>query len=749
VIELLDEVALASGAAGLGLAGVRLLAPNGGPHRTFELTLPYGTRPEAVVAFCRSLSGLLPPWWERWLGSPAVVIEVAAAADGITHRLSASAGSAPYVFTQLRAALPGVRVQMEETASAPRAPVAAAELRLSNLEFPIRTDASRELAAGLLATLQPLRSRESVVLQWILSPAPPPRRIGSGWSVLAELGFGDARIETKLPLSDLAAARDKASEPAVWAVARIGASAPDPARARRLVREVEGAFHAAGAPGVSLRRRWLPERIVSRRIAHRTEPAFRWPMLLNAKELGAIVGLPVGELTLPGLALAGTRQLAPSPDLPRHGRVVGRSTFPGVKRPLALSVADSLRHLHVIGPTGVGKSTLLLNLICGDLAAGRGVVVVDPKGDLIADVLARMPEGRAGDVVLLDPTDEARPVGFNLLAGGGGAPELVADQVVAIFRGLFAAFWGPRTDDVMRAAILTLTRRPGMTLAEVPLLLTSDGFRRRLTADLDDYVLEGFWAWYEALSAAERAQVVGPVLNKVRAFLVRRRLRNVIGQSDSTFSFEEVLADRKLLLVSLAKGVIGEDAAGLLGAAVLARLWQAVQGRAAMPPSERRPVFCYVDEFQDYLKLPTNLADVLAQARGYGFGLTLAHQHLGQLPSEVRQAVLANARSRIAFQLPADDARTLAREFAPYLTPTDLQGLGPYEAVFAASAGARVTPPVTMATLPPPPETGSGEAARSLSRQRYGREVAEVETAMRERVNGRPRLTAVGSRRRP
>jgi DNA helicase HerA-like ATPase len=748
VIEPLTDLALATGAAGLGLAGVRTAARNGAAHQAFELTLPYGTRPEAVVAFCRSLAGLLPPWWKRWLGSPCVVIEVAADADGITHRLTAPASFAPYVLTQLRAALPGVRIKVHADGPSRAVPVAAAELRLSSLEFPIRSDASRELAAGLLATLQPLRPGESVALQWLLSPAPPPRRPSAAGSLTAQLGFGPGQLQAQLTSPDQAAVREKASEPAVWAVARIGADAADRKRARALVRQVEGAFHAAGASGVTLRRRWLPERVVAGRIVRRSEPALHWPMLLNAKELGAVVGLPVGELTLPGLMLAGTRQLAPSPDIPRRGRVVGRSTYTGAERALALSVADSLRHLHVVGPTGVGKSTLLLNLICSDLAAGRGVIVIDPKGDLVRDVLERVPDGRAGDVVLLDPTDAERPVGFNLFADANGAPELVADQVIAIFRGLFAAFWGPRTDDVMRAAVLTLTRKPGMTLAEVPLLLTDDGFRRRLTADLDDYVLEGFWAWYEALSPGERAQVVGPVLNKVRAFLVRRRLRNVIGQSDSTFSLDEVLSDRKVLLVSLAKGVLGEDAAGLLGAAILARLWQAVQARAALPSSERRPVFCHVDEFQDYLKLPTNLADVLAQARGYGFGLTLAHQHLGQLPSDVRQAVLANARSRIAFQLPADDARTLAREFAPYLAPTDLQGLGPYEAVFAASAGARVTPPVTMATLPPTAATGSGEAARALSRQRYGRPLSEVEAAMRERVNGKPKVTAVGSRRR-
>lgn len=477
-------------------------------------------------------------------------------------------------------------------------------------------------------------------------------------------------------------------------------------------------------------------------------PLTSWPCVVNARELAAFAGIPIGEPRLPGLTLGASPQLAPSADIPRRGRVLGQATFPGAERPVALSISDSLRHLHVIGPTGVGKSTLLLNLICGDLAAGHGVVVIDPKGDLVADVLERVPPARARDVILLDPTDAARPVGFNLLSGSEGAPELVADQVVSLFQHLFAAFWGPRTDDILRAALLTLTRRPGMTLAEVPLLLTDGGFRRRLTGGLDDYVLEGFWGWYEELSSGERAQAIGPVLNKLRTFLLRKRLRNVIGQSRSTFALPTVLAERQVLLVSLAKGVMGEDAARLLGSAVLAQLWQAVQGRGALLPNERHATFCFVDEFQDYVGLPTSFADLLAQSRGYGFGICVAHQHLAQLPAELRQAVLANARSRVVFQTAHGDAATLAREFGPDVNADDLAALGPFEAVAQVAAGSRISPPVSVATRPAPPSIASAAAVRAHSRQTYGRPAAAVERELRSRVERVPERAALKRRRR-
>jgi len=713
-----------------------------------RLTFPRDTRPEQVVAFARSLSGLLPPWWRRlWRGTPAVIFEVASDEQGISHRLVAPAEQAGYVLAQLQAAIPGTRVEPEDLGSLEVR--ATAELRVSSSRVPLRTDQPAATVAGLLATLQPRRAGEFSVIQWVLAPVASGRFRGSVPfpSVLAELALGGARVQASLPVEQARAEREKRSEPEANAVCRLGVRAGGPGREVQLLRRMIGAFHAGNAPGVSFRVRWLPTAVVARRIERRSPGG--WTALLNAKELAAFLGIPIGDLQLPGLTLGSARQLAPSSDFPRRGRVLGRSTFPGAERVLALKVADSLRHLHVVGPTGTGKSTLLLNLIAADMASGRSVIVVDPKGDLVSDVLDRVPRDRVDDVILLDPADVDRPAGFNLLAGAAEAPELVTDQVVSVFHHLFSAFWGPRTDDILRAALLTLAAEPGMTLVEVPLLLTDEGFRRRMVAAVDDPVaLEPFWGWYEAMSPAERAQAIGPVLNKLRTFLLRRRLRNVIGQAESTFDLEAVLAGRKILLVNLSKGLLGEEAAGLLGSAVLARLWQAVQGRAALPPSARTPVFCHIDEFQDYLSTATSLADVLAQARGYGFGLTLAHQHLGQLPPLVRTAVLANARSKVVFQTAASDAQTLGREFAPHLTAADLQALGPYEAVVAAAAGNRVLPPASMVTLPPTEATGYGSEARERSRLRYGRDRVAVERAMRERLDSRPAAGAIKRRRR-
>ena len=350
---------------------------------------------------------------------------------------------------------------------------------------------------------------------------------------------------------------------------------------------------------------------------------------------------------------------------------------------------------------------------------------------------------------MLDPSDEVGTVGLNPLARAGENGELVVEELTSLFRQLYRAFWGPRTDDILRASLLTLVKEPGMTLCEVPLLLTDESFRRRLVGRLDDPIgLEPFWGWFEGLSDGERTAAIGPVLNKLRAFVMRSRVRNVVGQANPRLDLDDLLARQRILLVSLRKGLVGDDAAALLGSLVISQLWRAVQRRAALSPSERYPVFAYVDEVQDYLHLPTDIGEVLAQAHGLGLSLTLAHQHLAQLGPDLRHAVLANARSRVAFQVGSDDARALARVFGAPVTAADLQGLDAFDVVAQLAVGNRVIGPVTGRTAPPPPSTGQRTSALSASRARYGVPAADVEAEVRARHERGPVGGVVGRQRR-
>jgi hypothetical protein len=264
-----------------------------------------------------------------------------------------------------------------------------------------------------------------------------------------------------------------------------------------------------------------------------------------------------------------------------------------------------------------------------------------------------------------------------------------------------------------------------------------------------DLALGPFWAWYEALSEPERQQVIAPVMNKVRPFLLRERVRHVLGQARPRFDISQVFSERKILLVPLSKGTLGSESASLLGSLVVARLWQAAQARSRVVAERRHFVSVVIDEFQDFLHLPTDLADVLTQARGLGMGLTLAHQHLAQLSPAIRAAVLANARSRICFRLSAEDAAVIART-TEQLDVQDFQSLGRYEIYASLLANSETQPFCSASTKPLPAASGDARRVRTLSRERYGVNRQEIETELRRLWNRDDGIgkTPLGSRRR-
>jgi len=402
-------------------------------------------------------------------------------------------------------------------------------------------------------------------------------------------------------------------------------------------------------------------------------------------------------------------------------RVLG-DTEVGPHRAVALGVNDGRFHTHVVGATGSGKSTLLANLALADMAAGRGVVLVDPKGDLADDLLARLPRRALERLVLIDPRETDAPPALNVLEGE--PPEVAVDHVVSVFARIFSAWWGPRTDDVLRSACATLRRLPGATLADVPVLLTDRRFRAPLAAGLSERSgLKGFWDAYDALTPAGQAQVIGPIMNKLRAVLARRFARDLFGSATSSFTMREVLSGG-VLVARLPKGSLGEDTSRLVGALLVARVWQAATARA--DDAWRPDATLYVDECQNFLALPTAIDDVLAEARGYHLSVVLAHQHLGQLPRDLFEAASANARNKVYFNVSPEDARVLARHTEPYVKPYDLCHLGAYQVACRLVVSGEDLHAFTLRTRPMPPAIpGRAGEARVAARANAGRSRAE------------------------
>ncbi|GAA2324057.1 hypothetical protein GCM10010149_91760 [Nonomuraea roseoviolacea subsp. roseoviolacea] len=439
--------------------------------------------------------------------------------------------------------------------------------------------------------------------------------------------------------------------------------------------------------------------------------------LLSVPELAALAHLPL-DVSVPGLQRAGANTVPPSPAISRTGKVLGFCDS-GHERPVALRVPDSCHHVHVLGPNGTGKSTLLAQMILSDIQAGRGVVVIEAKGDLVRDLLGLMPEDAAERVVLIDPTDRHRRPSLNVLSGSDLA--MSVDNLVGIFRQIYADSWGPRTDDILRGCALTLAHNGG-TLADIPRLLSHPAYRQRQIATVKDPLLRDFWALYGALSEQAQVHVTAPIMNKLRAFLPRPFVRDVIGSATSTFNLDQVL-NGGILLVRLPKGMLGDDTARLLGSMILAQVWQAAS-RRAKDGHPRPPAAVYVDECHNFLTLPHALSDMLAEARAYRVSLVLAHQHLAQLPRTLRQAISSDARNKIYFSLSPEDAREVEHHFAPHLSAHDLSNFAAFQAAARLVVRSAETPPFTLRTRAlPEPDQEVARRIRAAAAQAHGRKV--------------------------
>jgi hypothetical protein len=405
---------------------------------------------------------------------------------------------------------------------------------------------------------------------------------------------------------------------------------------------------------------------------------------------------------------------------------------------LSISPQDSLEHTIILGPTGSGKSTAMLHLILSDIRAGRSVLVIDPKADLVNDILERMPEERADEAVVIDPSDPC-PVGFNPFAFKSYRNKtLIADAVLAVLKEIFAENWGIRSQDILSGALLTLAETEGASLLWLPALLTDDVFRRKITAGLTDRIgLIPFWEHFEAMRDSERRQEIAPVMNKIRQFLFRPGLRNVLGQPNPKFNLTDMFYRRRVVLVPLNRGLIGAESARLLGSLIVGLTWTLALSRAGLSPEKRHIVCVFIDELQDYLSLPTDLSDALAQARGLGMALTLAHQYREQLPPEIRAGVDANARNKIIFGLSSGDAKDMAA-MAPELAAQDFMALPRYQIYASFQQGGRNAGWVQGQTMPAPPAVRQAAELRAKSMAMYGRPAEEVEAEYLETLTTEP-----------
>ncbi|MFC4118538.1 type IV secretory system conjugative DNA transfer family protein [Nonomuraea zeae] len=736
--------------------------------RLVEIAVPPHVEPGSAAAWWSQVMGLTAPRWKRVLfGQPHLAWEYVADAAGVRVQLWVPGLVPPgLVEKAIRSAWPGAAATTSPAGPPTPRGVTTSRGRMILARpdhYPLTATHGNDPLRALLGALSGLRQGEHAAVQVLVRPVTGRRlsaahraasalRNGRSSSLRADLfdvitpgGLNRARpgeLSRMFPerAEEIRAILAKASQSrfAVQISYIVTSDRPDAReRLRGRAHEIAATFALYASGHQYLRRLRGPD--LPGRMRHRRMNS---GYLLAVDELAALAHLPYDQAA-PGIARAGARPIPPAPDIPTYGhdvRVLGDAET-GHPRPVGVTVASARQHLHVLGQTGVGKSTFLANLILSDAHAGRGALVIDPKGDLIDDVLDRLPERAIKRTVLFDPAESGKPPCFNVLAGPD--PAFAVDSIVTIFHRCFASSWGPRLDDLMRSACLTLVRiqRERATLADVPKLLTDTPFRARIVGRLDDELLRGFWSAYDELSPAARASVISPVMNKLRAVLLRPFVRDALSGGTSTFDLARTLDTGGLVLARLPKGVLGEDAARLFGSLLLAHTWQAITPRVRLPEHERRDAAAYIDEAQNFLNMPISVSDLLAEARAYRFSLTLAHQHLSQLPKDLREAVSADARNKVYFTTSPEDAHDLARHVGPILTAHDLSHLGAYQAAGRViTGGGGPSPAFTFRTRPlPDPVPGRQEAVRAASRAAYARPETTAASKPKVRIPTDPR----------
>lgn len=570
------------------------------------------------------------------------------------------------------------------------------------------------------------------------------------FSALFQPPAGGSNSETTIELSErdktrLAKAEEKATKLGYEVKIRLAYLGPSDVDAKLNMQALVGTFKQYNSTNLNgfkmIGGSFNPIDLDAYKLRQFTDHGF----ILNISELASVYHLPHTSVETPNIVWANSKTAEPpaqlpiltgSPQVDANISAFGLTNFRGINHQFGFNRHDRSRHVYIIGQTGAGKSGLLELLTLSDIFHNQGYCIIDPHGDFAINNLKFIPESRIKDVVYFNPADTAFPIAFNPLeiTDPSRKPN-ICSEVIGVLKRMFGDSWGPRLEHILRYTLLALLDRPETTLLDISRILTDKDFRRETLDYCKDVTVLQFWKQeFGQWNEKQINESIAPVLNKVGAFTANPIIRNIVGQSKSSFDIRSIMDEGKILVVNLSKGLIGEDNASILGSFIVTKVQLAAMSRSDIPDiKDRRPFYLYVDEFQNFAT--DSFAVILSEARKYSLNLTVANQYVAQMTENVRDAVFGNVGTTISFRISADDASILIKQFEPTFEETDIIQLNNRHFVISMIINGEKVPAFSATTLSIPNTPKSNlDAIITHSRDHFTRPRIIIESEIKNTI---------------
>ncbi|HEM4225488.1 type IV secretion system DNA-binding domain-containing protein [Streptococcus suis] len=600
-------------------------------------------------------------------------------------------------------------------------------VQIRQSHYALKTDSLENMIRSSLALSKTLQPDEEIVLQLILGSGSPPKpqpkelpNLSARWYQVITNNIPELSENSKKLM------RQKLNQSTFRCEIRLGANSHSILRTKEFFSSLLSIFRMLETHAT------IELKPISVSKINQAQPSWSFPYSLATADLACFLLLPVGEENMDGVPNVHPKLITPplGYNLNHNKARSFGQTIETQPRPLQISSQSAKKHLFLLGSTGTGKTTAMSHLILSDIKSKKhSVVVIDAKGQLTHELLERTPAEHDEDIVVISPTAK-RIVGINPfeLTKYGIEPEVIADYLLELFKGLYPEHFGIYSLDILSHAFLTLARIPNSSLVMLPSLLTNKHFRNKLLKNLTDPIgLESFWSWFEMLSEAQRHQMLNPILNKFRQFLLRPQLRAMLGQAQPKFSLAELFQGRKIVLVPLNKAVIGSESAKLIGSLVTSILWMLILRQSSVEPSKRQSAFIYVDETPSFLGIPNaNLDEALSQSRQFNVGWAIGFQHLAQMSSNLKAGIESNTANKIVFGLNLNEAKEMAKSTLE-VAKEDFYSLPPFWVYSRIETSPNTYRWVIGKTYPPTPRIRDSRTPYLNSLIKYGQNVDDLE----------------------